>query len=212
MLRSPPLLLVFHLWSFYVIPSPSCTGYMYVRPTTLSTQVHSRRQQHPPGHGRRQLLFARLLHGNPQVYVWRLRFCSRGVFECLSLRLWHLRGLGQHGRCHHRLEHGDGHSGGCSLRCVFDTIGVVWRPVFTVWPCSMLGSAASPVSAAVCRRFPPSLLSPPLVTHTHYTSLLVCVWHCAGHNDKAGCIEFNPKYGMIASACSTLCFWVPAEG
>lgn len=32
------------------------------------------------------------------------------------------------------------------------------------------------------------------------------------HNDRAGCIAFNPRYGMLATACSTLCFWVPTEG
>ncbi|EFA83078.1 hypothetical protein PPL_03866 [Heterostelium album PN500] len=36
----------------------------------------------------------------------------------------------------------------------------------------------------------------------------VAVW--GGHTSKVGCVQWNPKMMMAASACSTLSFWIPS--
>ncbi|EGG20682.1 hypothetical protein DFA_00543 [Cavenderia fasciculata] len=36
----------------------------------------------------------------------------------------------------------------------------------------------------------------------------IAVW--GGHHSKVGCVQWNPKLMMAASACSTLSFWIPS--
>lgn len=42
-----------------------------------------------------------------------------------------------------------------------------------------------------------------------FASFQICVLN-GDHNEPVRCVQFNPKYMMMASACKNMAFWLPS--